>query len=125
DDVIFKVNHYHDCGSMGMFPDGRRIYLSASRADDPTQWQLGWLPELNDGVGEHLGGRALEVATGSNGQEYLWVTGEFTRVNGTNQQSLTRFGQTDTGAPPTPTAAARVVTGGGIQVNIRSVYDPD
>lgn len=124
-DVLLQAHHHHDCGGMGMFPDGRRTYLSATLAADPTQWQLGWLPELNDGVGEHLGPRALEVATGSNGQEYLWVTGEFTRVNGTNQQSLTRFGVTDTGAPPTPTVAARTVTPGAIQVNIRSVYDPD
>ncbi|WP_162458584.1 DNRLRE domain-containing protein [Pseudactinotalea suaedae] len=125
DDVIFKAHHYHDCGAMGMFPDGRRIYLTASLADDPTQWQLGWLPELNDGIGEHLGPRALEVATGSNGQEYLWVSGEFTRVNGANQQSLTRFSGNDTGAPPTPSAAARVVEAGSIQVNILSVYDRD
>lgn len=125
DGVLFKAHHHHDCSSMGMFPDGRRIYLTATRANDPTQWQIGWLPELNDGTGEGLGPRALTAATGSNGTDYLWVGGEFTRVNGTGQQGLTRFSGTDTGAPPTPSAAARAITPGAVQVNIRSVNDPD
>ncbi len=123
--VLFKAHHHHDCSSMGMFPDGRRIYLTATHAADPTQFQIGWTPELNDGTGEGLGPRALAVGAGSNGQDYLWVAGEFTRVNGANQQSLTRFSGTDTGAPPTPSVAARVVTPNQIQVNIRGVYDPD
>jgi len=122
--VLFSAHHHHDCAAMGMFPDGRRVYLTATNAQDPEQRQIGWAPELNDGTGEGLGPRALVVGrVGSN--EYLWVGGEFTRVNGQLQQGLTRFGSTDTGAPPVPTLAVRAVTPGEIQVNIRSVVDPD
>ncbi len=122
--VLFSAHHHHDCASMGMFPDGRRVYVTATNAQDSSQRQLGWAPELNDGTGEGLGPRALVVGrVGTN--EYLWVGGEFTRVNGQLQQGITRFGNTDTGAPAVPTIAARAITPGEIQVNIRSVVDPD
>lgn len=124
DDLLFQAHHHHDCSSMGMFPDGRRIYLSATRATDPGQSHLGWLPELNDGTGEGIGPRALAIAS-VGGASHLWVGGEFTRVNGAAQRGLTRFGPTDTGAPPAPSVAVRAVTGGSIQVNIRTVFDPD
>lgn len=123
--TLIEAHHHHDCTGQGMFPDGRRTYLSASRADDPTQQHLGWLPELNDGTGEGLGPRALAFGTSASGVEQLWVGGEFTRVNGTNQQGLTRFSAVDTGAPPTPTIAGRSISPGAIQVNIRGVVDPD
>ena len=124
-DVLFKAHHHHDCSSMGMFPDGRRTYLSATRAAAPDQLHFGWLPELNDGTGEGLGPRALAYGLGNDGREYLWVLGEFTRVNGANQQGMTRFGPTDTGAPPTPTIAARAVGPNQVHVHIRGVVDPD
>ncbi|HEX5997256.1 MAG TPA: hypothetical protein VFY84_19120, partial [Jiangellales bacterium] len=123
--LLFHAHHNHDCASMGMFPDGRRIYMSVTHTDDPTQHHIGWFPELNDGIGEQIGPRALEFAPGTNGNTYLWVGGEFTRVNGTNQQGLTRFGPQDTGNPPVPTIAARAITPGAIQVNIRGVNDRD
>lgn len=123
--TLFEAHHHHDCSGQGMFPDGRRTYLSASRADDTTQAHLGWLPELNDGTGEALGPRALAMATGSDDTDYLWVGGEFTRVNGTLQQGLTRFGPTDTGNPPTPIASAKAISPGAVQVSIRGVVDPD
>ena len=110
---------------MGMFPDGRRTFLSVSHAADPTQLQIGWLPELNDGTGEGIGPRSIAIGPGTNGTPYLWVGGEFTRVNGANQQGLTRFSPTDTGAPPVPALAARAITPNAVQVNIRGVYDPD
>lgn len=124
DGLLFQAHHHHDCSSMGMFPDGRRIYLSVTRATDTSQGHIGWLPELNDGIGEGIGPRALAMASGR-GAEYLWVGGEFTRVNGVAQQSVTRFGPTDTGAPPTPGVAARTVRGGSVQVNVRTVFDRD
>ncbi|WP_425839711.1 LamG-like jellyroll fold domain-containing protein [Microbacterium sp. PA5] len=123
--ILFEAHHHHDCSGQGMFPDGRRTYLSATRADDPGQLHLGWLPELNDGTGEALGPRAFAIGTAATGDEYLWVAGEFTRVNGEPQQGLTRFGSTDTGNPPTPTIAVRALTPGTVQVNIRGVVDPD
>ena len=123
--LLFQAHHHHDCGAQGMFPDGRRTYLSVTHAADPTQLQIGWLPELNDGTGEGLGPRAIAIGAGTNGTPYLWVVGEFTRVNGANQQGLTHFSPTDTGAPPVPTVAARAITPNAVQVNIRGVYDPD
>ena len=122
--LLFSGHHNHDCASMGMFPDGRRTYLSVTRATDPGQAKLVWMPDLNDGTGEGLGPRTLAMAR-SGSTDYLWVGGEFTRVNGSNQQGLTRFGPTDTGAPPVPAVTARAVTPGAIQVNIRGVYDND
>jgi hypothetical protein len=122
--LLFSGHHNHDCAAMGMFPDGRRTYLSVTRATDPSQAKLVWLPDLNDGTGEGLGPRTLAMAR-SGSTDYLWVGGEFTRVNGSNQQGLTRFGPSDTGAPPVPAVTARAVTPGAIQVNIRGVYDSD
>lgn len=123
--LLFQAHHHHDCSAQGMFPDGRRTFLSVTHAADPTQLQIGWLPELNDGTGEGIGGRSIAIGNGNNGTPYLWVGGEFTRVNGASQQGLTRFSPADTGAPPTPTIAARAITAGAVQVNIRGVYDPD
>lgn len=123
-DRLYQAHHHHDCSSIGMYPDGRRIYLSVTDVNDPKQKQLGWFPTLNDGTGEGIGGRALVSAT-VNGNEYLWVGGEFTNVNGSAQQGLTRFGTTDTGNPPTPTINVRAVTGGAINISARSVYDTD
>lgn len=121
---LFQAHHHHDCSSIGLYPDGRRIYLSVTDTEDPKQKQLGWFPTLNDGTGEGIGGRGLTVAT-KNGQKYLWVSGEFTSVNGGAQQGLTRFGTTDTGNPPTPSINVRAVTPGALQIVARSVYDPD
>lgn len=121
---LYQAHHHHDCSSQGMYPDGRRIYLSVTDVDDPKQKQLGWFPTLNDGTGEGIGGRGLAVAT-KNGQKYLWVSGEFTSVNGGAQQGLTRFSTVDTGNPPTPTINVRAITPGALQITARSVYDPD
>lgn len=123
-DMLYQAHHHHDCSSIGQYPDGRRIYLSATNVNDTTQYQVGWNPTLNDGTGEGIGGRALATAT-VNGQEYLWVGGEFTRVNGAAQQGLTRFGTTDTGNPPTPVINVRAITPGAVQIAARSVVDPD
>ncbi len=122
--LLYQAHHHHDCASMGQYPDGRRMYLTATEVDDPQQYQIGWNPTLNDGTGEGIGGRGLAVAS-SGGNEYLWVVGEFTRVNGAAQQGLTRFGTTDTGNPPTPQINVRAVTSGAIQISARSVVDPD
>ncbi len=124
DNQLYQAHHHHDCSWNGSFPDGRRIYLSVTDVNDPTQQMITWFPALNDGTGEGIGPRALAVAQ-ANGAEYFWAGGEFTRVNGTEQQGLTRFGTTDTGNPPTPGINARAVTSGSIQVSTRAVIDPD
>ncbi|TFD31728.1 LamG-like jellyroll fold domain-containing protein [Cryobacterium cryoconiti] len=122
--TLYQASHRHDCSSMNEFQDGLRYYFNASRTDNPTH--LGWFPAANDGIGEGIGPRALTVAIGrTTGQTYLWSGGEFTSINGAAQQSLTRFGTTDSGAPPIAPVAAEALTSGAIQVRVRSVVDPD
>ncbi|GAA3887047.1 hypothetical protein GCM10022381_31370 [Leifsonia kafniensis] len=121
--TLYSANHAHDCSSNNAYPDGKRYYFLAQKTDDPTL--LGWFPTANDGIGEGIGPRALTVATGTSGQKYLWAVGEFTLINGKAQQSLTRFGTTDVGAPPAPVVAAEALTSGANQVRFRTVVDPD
>lgn len=123
--TLYSANHHHDCASNNnAFADGKRIYFTANKTDDPTL--LGWFPAANDGTGEGIGPRALVVATGkTTGKKYLWAGGEFTVINGAAQQGLTRFSTTDTGAPPAPEVAAEALTSGAVQVRFRTVVDPD
>ena len=87
---LYAAHHAHDCGSMGGFTDGSRTFLSAQDLDNPSPLRQ-WNPLLNDGQGEGIGPRTLShTTTGTN--DVLWVGGEFTKVNGQAQQSLTRFG---------------------------------
>ena len=124
--TLYQANHHHDCGAnnRGEFTDGIRVYLTANRTDTDTM--LAWRPQLNDGIGEHIGPRALTIA--QNGStRYLWVGGEFTLVNGKSQQGLTRFASgPDTGAPATPgPISTQTLQSGKIQVSWRASYDDD
>ena len=122
--TLYEASHRHHCGSINEFQDGRRMFFTAAPTDTPRL--LGWFPEANDGIGEGIGPRALTVATGrTTGDKFLWAGGEFTVINGEAQQSLTRFGTTDTGAPPVPAVTAEAVSPGAIQVSMRSVVDQD
>lgn len=122
--TLYSANHAHDCSQNGGFADGKRTYFVAQDAETATL--LGWDPKANDGIGEGIGGRALTIATGDvTGNAYLWAGGEFTRINGEPQQSLTRFGPDDVGAPPTPSVTAAATSDGSIQVRFRTVVDPD
>ncbi|WP_082413589.1 LamG-like jellyroll fold domain-containing protein [Arthrobacter sp. Edens01] len=122
---LYAAHHIHDCGSMGSFNDGSRIYLSAQDLDKPGPL-LQWNPMLNDGNGEKIGPRTLAHTTkGSN--DVLWVGGEFTKVNGVYQQSLTRFGPgPGTAGPSAPrlvTAESR--TAGHNTIRWQTTSDPD
>ncbi|TFC83440.1 LamG-like jellyroll fold domain-containing protein [Cryobacterium sp. TMT3-29-2] len=122
--TLYSANHAHDCSSNNAFPDGKRVYLTAQNTTDAAL--LGWFPTANDGTGEGIGPRALTIATGATtGKKYLWYGGEFTVINGTVQQGLTRFGPDDVGAPPTPVVAAEALTSGANQIRFRTVVDPD
>ncbi|GHD45404.1 hypothetical protein GCM10008097_14640 [Mycetocola manganoxydans] len=122
--TLYSANHAHDCSSNGAFQDGRRSFFIAQRTDNAAI--LGWNPLGNDGTGEGIGPRALTVATGtSTGRPYLWAGGEFTLINGTGQQGLTRFSATDTGNPPIPVVTAQATSSNSIQVRFRTVVDPD
>ncbi|MCW2848944.1 MAG: Fibronectin type domain protein [Marmoricola sp.] len=122
--TLYSGSHAHDCSSIDGFQDGKRNYLNAETADGGKL--LGWGPQANDGIGEGIGPRALVVATGrTTGKDYLWVGGEFTKINGVLQQGLTRFGTDDTVTPPVVAPAAEATSDGTIQVKWRTVVDSD
>ncbi|WP_199737943.1 LamG-like jellyroll fold domain-containing protein [Cellulomonas sp. PhB150] len=124
--VVYEANHHHDCSlNANGFPDGVRVYLTANRTD-VTNEQLAWRPQLNDGLGEGIGPRAFAIAK-VGPTKYLWVGGEFTRVNAKAQQSLTRFASgPDTGAPAITTPIrAESLRAGEVQVSWRASYDDD
>ncbi|MYR92481.1 MULTISPECIES: LamG-like jellyroll fold domain-containing protein [unclassified Streptomyces] len=119
----YAASHVHDCSTMGGFPNQARKHLTAQSVDDPAL--LGWLPDTNDGIGEPVGPRALAVST-RDGRDFLWVGGEFTTVNGVQQQALTRFANTpDTGAPSVPAAGVSAPRAGEVRVSWRSSLDLD
>ncbi|KOU59251.1 fibronectin [Streptomyces sp. MMG1533] len=121
--VVYSASHAHDCSSMGEFPDGQRRHLLAQTTSDPTL--LGWAPDTNDGIGEGIGPRVFTLAP-KDGTDYLWVGGEFTTVDGTAQQALTRVASgPDTGAPTVPQVKVESIEAGKVAVHWRSSYDTD
>ncbi|MCX4697558.1 LamG-like jellyroll fold domain-containing protein [Streptomyces sp. NBC_01373] len=122
-EVLYSGHHTHDCSSMGWFPNVERKHFLAQGVNDPTL--LAWAPDTNEGTGEQLGPRALTLAD-SGGSAFLWAAGEFTTVNGSAQQSLTRFGTgPDTGAPSTPAAWVSSETPGSVNVRWQASQDLD
>ena len=121
--VLYSGSHAHDCSSMGEFPDQPRKHLLAEPVDNPKL--LPWFPDTNDGIGEPVGPRVM-AQTDKGGHHYLWVGGEFTTVNGSAQQSLTRFADgPDTGAPWVPNVSLSTLTPGQVQVNWQTSFDTD
>lgn len=121
--VLYSGSHAHDCASMDEFPDQPRKHLLAQSVDDPKL--LPWFPDTNDGIGEPVGPRVM-AQTDKGGHHYLWVGGEFTTVNGTGQQGLTRFADgPDTGAPWVPNVSLSTVTPGRIDVQWQTSFDTD
>ncbi|MEV0490116.1 LamG domain-containing protein [Streptomyces atratus] len=121
--VLYSGSHAHDCSSMGEFPDQPRKHLLAQSVNDPKL--LPWFPDTNDGIGEPVGPRVM-AQTDQGGHHYLWVGGEFTTVNGSAQQGLTRFADgPDTGAPWVPNVSLSTVAAGKIEVNWQTSFDTD
>lgn len=121
--VLYSGSHAHDCASMGAFPDQPRKHLLAQSVDDPKL--LPWFPDTNDGIGEPVGPRVM-AQTGGGDRHYMWVGGEFTRVNNAPQQGLTRFADgPDTGAPWVPNVSLSTLTPGQIDVNWQTSFDTD
>ncbi|MFD7631487.1 LamG domain-containing protein, partial [Streptomyces sp. NPDC059851] len=99
DGVLYSSSHAHNCSTEMEFPEeGKRRYLMAQ----PTQHKdgaspapvdgfvrgprkLGWFPAVNGGIGEGVGPRVMAVAEKGD-TKYMWVGGEFTTVNGAEQQ---------------------------------------
>ncbi|MEU2718753.1 LamG-like jellyroll fold domain-containing protein [Streptomyces sp. NPDC007205] len=121
--VLYSASHAQDCHLMGEFPRGPRHHLLAEPIGKPTL--LGWSPNTNDGIGEHIGPRTLTSAS-KDGRDYMWVGGEFTTVNDKPQQGLTRFvSGPDATAPSVPQASAASTSPGKIDVHWQSSLDLD
>ncbi|MFG2405734.1 LamG-like jellyroll fold domain-containing protein [Streptomyces brevispora] len=121
--VLYSGSHAHDCASMGEFPDQPRKHLLAQSVDDPKL--LPWFPDTNDGIGEPVGPRVM-AQTDKGGHHYLWVGGEFTTVNSSPQQGLTRFADgPDTGAPWVPNVSVSTVAPNKVDVNWQTSFDTD
>ncbi|WP_417234435.1 LamG-like jellyroll fold domain-containing protein [Arthrobacter sp.] len=125
DSTLYSANHSHDCSLMGWQTDGQRVFLQAQTTAAPTE-SIAWKPELNDGIGEGIGPRALTIGD-RGGKSYLWVGGEFTRTNGTAQRGLTRFASGPaSSAPSVPVkVSAESLESGKIQVRWRTSTDAD
>lgn len=121
--VLYSGSHAHDCASMGEFPNQPRKHLLAQSVNDPKL--LPWFPDTNDGIGEPVGPRVMARAD-KGGHHYLWVGGEFTTVNGSAQQGLTRFADgPDTGAPWVPNVTLSTLTPGKVVVDWQTSFDTD
>ncbi|POX60446.1 hypothetical protein C3492_27310 [Streptomyces sp. Ru62] len=119
--VLYSASHAHDCHETpGGFPErqDRQHLLAQSPRDSRI---MHWFPDTDEGTGEQVGPRALTVARG-----VLWVGGEFTRVNGEPQQTLTRFGAgPDTGAPAVPALSLSAERPGQVTLHWKASWDRD
>lgn len=147
-DALYSGSHAHNCSLMGEYPDGARHHLLAETLTvdpnapavigntDPRPKKLAWFPDTNDGpadkcgvtpqLWECIGPRGLAVAHTA-GQDYMYVVGEFSTVNGSPQQGITRFGSslaTDA-APSTPVVVATSFVPGQVRVAWRPSLDLD
>jgi hypothetical protein len=118
--VLYSASHAHDCAETpGGFPErGDRQHLLAQSLTNRKI--LHWFPDTDDGLGEHVGPRAMAVS-----RNVLWVGGEFTKVNDKPQQGLTRFGSRDTGAPKVPALALSGNASGKVTLSWRASWDRD
>lgn len=113
DKTVYSVSHSHDCSSLGEFPEENPQVWKRALAEttlatgtdkappsqnskysgQPIPSLLHWYPALNTGfyTNQYQGGWALD-----NNGKYLVSGGEFTRVNGKNQQGLAVYATRDT-----------------------------
>lgn len=107
--VVYVASHSHYCGNIGGFPQatpwGFHRATAFTKAPSATQitpdihgypsfagqtapTQLDWYPSINTGTYTGQTQGAWSVAAND---QYAVYGGEFTQVNGTNQQGLVRF----------------------------------
>ncbi|GAA2121103.1 DUF7594 domain-containing protein [Streptomyces synnematoformans] len=120
-DVLYSVSHAHNCSSMGQFPElNERQHMLAESVDNPRPL-LSWFPDTDDGPSgtEQIGPRVM-VTSASGGKDYLWIGGEFTRIqsNGNKkQQGLVRFASTPDSREPVEGATG--VTAANVNAGVR------
>lgn len=116
---LYKGSHAHNCSSDGGFPEGPNRFLLVQRPDDGSL--AGWYPQTNAAGATQVG----PLAMATDGKQ-LWVGGDFTQVNGTGQQGVTRFRadpETAPGKPATPAAAS--TRPGEVKVTFTATTDKD
>ncbi len=101
---LYRGSHLHDCGRMVNGFVGPRssddfIWYRLAAQDAATGEYTHWTPNTNGAGVEHVGPNSMAT----DGTQ-LFVGGDFTTVNGTGQQGITRF--RPTGANSTPVAPA-------------------
>ncbi|MDQ3733948.1 MAG: PKD domain-containing protein [Actinomycetota bacterium] len=144
--AIYSASHAHDCSYMRAFPEvsprahhhAHAVSLAATTtvtggllAGKPAPSMLAWAPDFT--IGTFTGQKQGPWSVDGNSQ-YVVYGGEFTYVNATKQQGLTRFAvaqlapnlrgpRASTGLDPTLTVPKRSV--GTIRVTWRTTYDQD
>jgi hypothetical protein len=135
DGILYSGSHAHDCSSQpdgfpdiaGQYPYQRLLAEPANPSGD-TPPILHWFPNTNGGATSYnQGPRAMD-----NNGTHLWVGGDFTKVNGKDQQGLTRFGSLTAGPdvnPPQLIAKPQVSkpdgTTGTLKVEWKQTWDHD
>ena len=142
--IVYQASHKHNCDSMGNVPNvspwiyhhasantnyATGVNVSGDYAGQPSPTMYAFRPEFQ--VGSFTGAsQAVWSVTGTD--KYVLYAGEFTRVNNTPQQGITRFAQRSVtnkqgpmigAANGTPTLA--VVPHTGLRVSIPGNYDRD
>ncbi|MDO5735952.1 MAG: PKD domain-containing protein [Propionibacteriaceae bacterium] len=148
--VLYSVGHEHNCTAVAAFPDtnprNRWQNAMAERIDTPIGtytakdaygWDfiglkytglLHWFPTL--AFGKYTSSRQAAWSIGGNG-DYLVLAGEFPKVNGVNQQSLTRFAKRGVSTSAKPVIAGNAtpsvvpLSDGKLRVIFDAMYDRD
>ena len=148
--VLYSVGHEHDCTQVDAYPDtsprNRWQNASAERigptigtytTKDAYGWDfigidytglLHWFPTL--AFGNYTSSTQAAWTIGGNG-DYLVLGGEFPRVNGVNQQSLTRFAKRGASPSAKPVIAGNAtptlvqLLDGKVRVVFDGMYDRD
>ncbi len=146
--VLYTVSHAHDCSSIGGHPQenptwtyqraqAMTTYADPSGGVNTSRWFTGrpvsqllhWLPTVAAGTytGQSQGAWTIE-----GNSQYVVMGGEFPRVNGTNQQGLTRFAVSsiapDTQGPQGYTELTPKLVGtapGTVRVSWTTAWDRD
>lgn len=133
--VLYSGSHAHNCPSTpggfsesrtGFSPANQRYYRFLAQTTRGAATELlHWYPTTNGGIQGSLGPRTMAAD-----DDYLWSGGEFTTVNGSAQQGLTRFGfHAVTGQSAKPRTPAQVGANasmpGRVVVHVRGTDDYD
>ncbi|HEY3438700.1 MAG TPA: PKD domain-containing protein [Actinotalea sp.] len=106
--AVYEASHKHYCGNLGGFPQtepwtyhrGTAVTKAATGVNHPDIYgygdhpnqaapsQLTWYPNINTG---NYTGQSQGPWTVNGSGDYVLYGGEFTQVNGTDQQGLVRF----------------------------------